>query len=43
MFSNLLPLEVELLSGVRFGVSEVSLVNRRGEFGQHTVKARIVE
>ena len=41
--SHLFPLEVKLLSGVRLGVSEVGLVDRRGEFGQHTVEARIVE
>ena len=41
--SHLFPLEVKLLSGVRLGVSKVGLVDRRGEFGQHTVEARIVE
>lgn len=41
--SYLFPLEVKLLSGVRLGVSKVGLVDRRGEFGQHTVEARIVE
>ena len=39
----LFPLEVELLPGVSLCVSEVGLVDRRGEFGQHSVEAWIVE